>query len=82
MRGSRLLRSNLSRFRQPFTWLVLIGLVIPGLLTACSPSGEQALAVGNPAPDFTLPAASGEQVSLADYRGSKPVLLYFHMADG
>lgn len=82
MRGNRPWGSSARGFRQSFTWLVLIGLVLPGLLSACSPSGEQAVAVGDPAPDFTLPAASGEQVALADFRGSKPVLLYFHMADG
>ena len=32
--------------------------------------------VGEPAPDFTLPAADREgTVSLADYRGKRPVLL-------
>ena len=32
--------------------------------------------VGEPAPDFTRPAADGEgSVSLADYRGRSPVLL-------
>ncbi|NLX08751.1 MAG: redoxin domain-containing protein [Chloroflexi bacterium] len=40
------------------------------------------LAVGAPAPDFTLPSATGDDVSLADYRGEQPVLLFFHMAAG
>ena len=32
--------------------------------------------VGEPAPDFTLPAADREAtVSLGDYRGKRPVLL-------
>lgn len=34
------------------------------------------------APSFTLTGASGEQVSLSDYVGNQPVLLYFHMAVG
>ncbi|MGH2752989.1 MAG: redoxin domain-containing protein [Actinomycetota bacterium] len=38
--------------------------------------------VGKPAPDFTLPAAGGKDVSLGDYRGRKAVLLYFSMGPG
>ena len=34
------------------------------------------LGPGEPAPDFTLPAAHGEgSVSLAEYRGQSPVLV-------
>ena len=33
--------------------------------------------VGDPAPDFTLPAVSGGQVSLNQYRGNKHVVLSF-----
>lgn len=34
------------------------------------------LQLGQPAPDFTLPAVDGEgTVSLADYRGKSPLLL-------
>jgi hypothetical protein len=39
------------------------------------------VAVGATAPDFSLPAASGGEVSLSDYRGSS-VLLYFSMGPG
>lgn len=35
------------------------------------------VAVGSHAPDFSLPAVSGEQVSLADYRGKKHVVVEF-----
>ncbi len=37
---------------------------------------------GQKAPDFTLDAADGNRVSLADYTGKKNVLLYFSMAYG
>lgn len=40
------------------------------------------VAVGEPAPDFTLPASDGGQVSLASYKGQQPALLFFHMAAG
>src|SRR4051812_26053240 len=34
--------------------------------------------VGDPAPDFTLPSADGEPVSLADFRGRSEVVLFFY----
>jgi peroxiredoxin Q/BCP len=37
------------------------------------------LEAGKPAPDFTLTAADGSQVSLADYRGRR-VIVYFYPA--
>lgn len=42
-------------------------------------SEQQRLAVGDPAPGFTLPNADGEDVSLADYRG-RSVVVYFYPA--
>ena len=39
------------------------------------------LAVGDPAPDLTLPSATGEQVSLGDLRG-RSVVVYFYPAAG
>lgn len=63
--------------------VVLSLLLVALVLSACgSSNGGNGLAVGDPAPAFTLPTASGDQVSLSDYQGSTPVLLYFHMADG
>jgi len=51
-------------------------------LTACGGSSNSTeIAVGNPAPDFTLTASDGSTVSLSNYRG-QPVLLFFHMAGG
>jgi thioredoxin-dependent peroxiredoxin len=37
--------------------------------------------VGTPAPHFALPSQSGEVVSLGDFLGSKPVVLYFYPKD-
>ena len=42
-------------------------------------SDTQRLAVGDPAPAFTLPDAQGNPVSLADYAGRK-VIVYFYPA--
>jgi peroxiredoxin Q/BCP len=33
--------------------------------------------LGAEAPDFSLPAVSGDQISLSDYRGEKHVVLVF-----
>jgi peroxiredoxin Q/BCP len=41
---------------------------------------ETELKVGDHAPDFTLPAEDGRNVSLSDYRG-KRVVLYFYPQD-
>jgi hypothetical protein len=46
------------------------------------PAGPAAPKVGSVAPSFILPAANGGTVSLADYRGEQPVLLYFSMGPG
>lgn len=35
------------------------------------------IVIGQEVPDFTLPASSGQEVSLSDYRGQK-VILYFY----
>ena len=42
------------------------------------PDEPTALRLGERAPDFTLSDAAGRPVSLADYRGKKPVLLVFY----
>jgi thioredoxin-dependent peroxiredoxin len=39
------------------------------------------LGVGDAAPDFTLAKASGETVSLSDFRGRTEVVLYFYPRD-
>ena len=37
------------------------------------------LEVGAVAPDFTLPAHTGDTVTLGDYKGKKNVILSFHV---
>jgi cytochrome oxidase Cu insertion factor (SCO1/SenC/PrrC family) len=44
------------------------------------PSAPQTqLKVGDPAPDFTLTDAEGQQVKLSDFRGKKNVVLAFYV---
>lgn len=40
-----------------------------------------AIKVGDTAPDFSLPAQDGSNVSLAQFRGQKAVVLYFYPKD-
>ena len=62
------------------TLLMVLVVLVSITLQACSPQTE--LNVGDQAPEFTLPSAEGERVSLDDYAGRQPVLLFFHMAVG
>ena len=58
------------------------------LLVACAQQeappapATSGLEVGDHAPSFTLPSATGGTVRLADFRGRQPVLLYFSMGPG
>lgn len=67
--------------------LLRIGVLVVVVLAGCEESkpvgdgGGGPVEVGAKAPDFSLPAARGGEVSLSDYRGS-PVLLYFSMGPG
>lgn len=67
-----------------YRWFAFLAAALALLLAACSGAAPQseagAIAVGQPAPDFSLPSATGETVSLSQYESS--VLLYFHMAGG
>ena len=76
--------SNTRRTTIPRLWNIAALLLIVGfglLLQGCS-TEQAGLSVGDPAPEFTLPDAVGGSVSLADYEGEQPVLLFFHMAAG
>jgi peroxiredoxin Q/BCP len=43
--------------------------------------GTPGVRVGDRAPDFVLPDRSGRTVRLSDYRGKKPVIVYFYPKD-
>lgn len=49
---------------------------------ACQPEEPLSLREGKKAPDFSLPSAAGDRVSLSDFRGERAVLLYFSMGPG
>jgi hypothetical protein len=49
-----------------------IGTIVPGAARVAN-----ALEMGKPAPDLTLPGTNGERVSLKQFRGNRFVLLEF-----
>ena len=53
--------------------------VFGGVLLLLSTRHGLALHVGDHAPDFSLPATTAETVSLTDYLGKKPVVLFFYL---
>ncbi len=44
-------------------------------------SNARVVSEGDQAPDFTLPSAEGESVTLSDFRGKKAVVLFFYPKD-
>ena len=61
-----------------WTWVMavmLLGVVL--LLLDSTPA--MGLQVGDTAPDFSLPATTAEKVSLADFVGKQPVVVFFYI---
>jgi len=66
--------------RRAFVAIVAImALTMASVVLSSGPA--VAVEVGQPAPDFKLPSTTGTDVSLADFRGNKWVLLEFYGAD-
>ena len=60
------------------TGLLLLAGAWFNFVVAQVPVTPTPLRVGERPPEFTLPDATGRPVSLADYRGKKPVVLVFY----
>jgi hypothetical protein len=58
--------------------VLLLGSATFNFVLARIPDARTTLRVGEPPAEFTLPDADGRPVSLADYRGQKPVVLVFY----
>jgi len=56
------------------------GALFLGILLLLSADRVMALQVGDKAPDFSLPATTAEKISLADFIGKKPVVVFFYVA--
>jgi peroxiredoxin Q/BCP len=57
----------------------VLGLVVLAIVVTAFPAA--AVEVGAPAPDFKLPATTGVDIALGDFRGKKWVLVEFYGAD-
>ena len=61
-------------------WISLFMVVlVSGALLFFNAGDVMALKVGDKAPDFTLSSTTGEKISLSQYRGEKPVVLFFYI---
>jgi AhpC/TSA family len=66
--------------RQGLRMRVSAGVLLLGTLLLLSAGRVMALQVGDKAPDFSLPATTAERVSLADFVGKKPVVVFFYIS--
>ncbi len=69
----------MSRLPKLTTSRSLVGVLLAGVLVGAS--AATALEVGEKALDFTLPATTGEQISLRQFRGKKTVLIEFYVGE-
>jgi AhpC/TSA family len=53
--------------------------LVLGALLLLGAGHVMALQVGDKAPDFSLPATTAEKISLADFVGKKPVVVFFYV---
>ena len=61
-------------------WISLFMVVlVSGALLFFNAGDVMALKVGDKAPDFTLTSTTGEKISLSQFRGKKPVVLFFYI---
>ena len=66
---------------RPIPSRVLLATTLAIVLALGDPWPATAVEVGQPAPGFTLPATTGGDISLSDFRGKKFVLVEFYGAD-
>ena len=76
-RARRRQRSRGRRAIRTTSVLAVLALAAGGAIYLWGP--EPAADVGQPAPPFALPDATGQTVSLAEFLGKEPVVLVFYM---
>ena len=61
-------------------WIsMFMAVLVSATLLFFSAGDVMALKVGDKAPDFTLPSTTGEKISLNQFQGKKPVVLFFYI---
>ena len=61
-------------------WINMFMIVLASVALLFFNAGDgMALKVGDKAPEFTLPSTTGEKISLSQFRGKKPVVLFFYI---
>ena len=70
-----------SGFRQLFKLLFLLSMLLSTGFDWSVAGTKNGVAVGDQAPNFSLPSADGSDVSLAEYLGKSSVVLYFYPRD-
>jgi hypothetical protein len=83
--GSDTLEAPMGRLRQAVTGsLLALSLFAVSCQGADTVEGRSRSAprLGEQAPAFTLPSTEGGEVSLQEFQGRSPVLLYFSMGPG
>jgi cytochrome oxidase Cu insertion factor (SCO1/SenC/PrrC family) len=58
---------------------MFMAVLVSATLLFFSAGDVMALKVGDKAPDFTLSSTTGEEISLSQFRGKKPVVLFFYL---
>jgi hypothetical protein len=58
---------------------VMAVVLLSGVWLLLGSNPVMALQAGDKAPDFSLPATAAEKISLADYVGKKPVVVFFYI---
>ena len=61
-------------------WISMFMIVLVSVALLFFNVGDvMALKVGDKAPDFTLSSTTGDKISLNQFRGKKPVVLFFYV---
>jgi hypothetical protein len=58
--------------------VLLVGVLLGAGVATAQEVGRNPPGIGEPAPDFTLPSTTGDEISLSEFRGKKHVILEFY----